>query len=79
MNPLVLLISVLLSLPYNAYAHMGLMGSSNLIDPMHFELFEASLVAAVLVFYVVSGHISSMKNIISRYRQQKKNQHKHKE
>lgn len=79
MYPVVLLISVFLALPYNAHAHVGLMGSSTLINSTHFELFEASLVAAVLVFYVVSGHINSMKNIISRYRQRKKHQHKHKE
>lgn len=77
MKPQSLLIFLLLALPYNAFAHVGHTGWDSLLYSGRFEWVEASLVAGVLIFYVMTRHIKAMKKTIDKYKQQRKRRHKH--
>jgi len=63
-----LMILSLLS-PVSVWAHAGHVDVFKLAHPGHFQLFEAMLVAALLMFIVLSNNIdSTVKKVKSRFK-----------
>ncbi|MDJ0880539.1 MAG: hypothetical protein QNJ56_02720 [Gammaproteobacteria bacterium] len=62
-------IVLLLLSPATLWAHAGHSGPFNLSSMAHFQLYEAMLVASLLLFFVLSRHIdAALKKIKSRFK-----------